>query len=538
MPLQNGYLDVVDHTRIAGWALDRDVPERPVSLIITCNGELLARVLANAFRGDVQAAVGGTGRLSFDLDVKGRLSPLERNIIEAYSEIDGEHLIGSPRVLERPLRFDGEMQAAITSILDAVETEADFSERLAFLAARTEALLALNDRRRHRQHERWTRHRVKWRTEGTVDPMPSVARGPAALVIDARVPVIQRDAGSVAIVSHMLSLQRLGYDVTFIPADLGMESDFFERLRITCFTRPWYFSVEEALARNASVFDLVYVHRSEVAGPYMPLVRRHQPKARVVFSVADLASVRIWRQGKVEERPELLAESQYYAAMESAACHQADAVITHSSFEASILRQRGVEETKIHVVPFVVAGQPTAVPLAARNGLAFIGSFDHRPNADAARWLADAIMPKVAESHPSMPCLLVGSAMTDHIGRLASETIVPMGAVGDLSDIFNRVRLTIAPLAYGAGIKGKVLASLAAGVPCVCTPIATEGMDFPPALGDLIASEPDALAALVVRLHEDEDFNARCSQAGLEYIAARGSDGAVDAAMRRAVAPP
>ena len=377
---------------------------------------------------------------------------------------------------------------------------------------------------------------MKWRTNDAAAPMPPVATKLTALVVDARVPVIERDAGSIAIVSHMLSLQRLGYAVTFLAADLGAACGDLEARDIACLTRPWYACVEEALARNAGAYDLVYLHRADVAGPYLPLVRRYQPRARVVFAVADLASVRTWRQAEVEERPELRAHGQYLAAQEIAAGHQADAVITHSSAEASILR-RSIDAWKIHVVPFAVAGRATLVPLAARAGLAFIGSFDHPPNADAALWLVETVMPKVAASHPSITCRLVGSAMPDHIARLASPTIVPMGAVDDLASVFDRVRLTIAPLAFGAGVKGKVLSSLAAGVPCVCTPVAAEGLDLPPSLKDLVASQPEDLATLIIRLHEDEDFNARCSRAGLDYIAVQASEQAVDAALRRVVQP-
>ena len=67
--------------------------------------------------------------------------------------------------------------------------------------------------------------------------------------------------------------------------------------------------------------------------------------------------------------------------------------------------------------------------------------------------------------------------MPETLRARARDDVEAIGAVGDLADIFDRVRVTVAPLAYGAGIKGKVLDSLAAGIPCVCTPIAAEGLD-------------------------------------------------------------
>jgi glycosyltransferase involved in cell wall biosynthesis len=191
----------------------------------------------------------------------------------------------------------------------------------------------------------------------------------------------------------------------------------------------------------------------------------------------------------------------------------------------------------VHVVPFGVSARPTLTPFASRAGLAFIGGYDHTPNVDAAFWLAGQIMPEVAALDADIKCLLVGSAMPRHVRALGSETIEPLGAVDDLAFVFDRVRLTVAPLNFGAGVKGKVLESLAAGIPCVCTPVAAEGMDLPDPLSQLVAGEPGAIAALILRLHTDAAFNAACAEAGKVYIAARNSPDAIDAAMRPAIGP-
>ncbi|XYD11747.1 glycosyltransferase [Methylobacterium sp. NMS12] len=101
--------------------------------------------------------------------------------------------------------------------------------------------------------------------------------------------------------------------------------------------------------------------------------------------------------------------------------------------------------------------------------------------------------------------------------------------------VFDRVRLTVAPLAYGAGIKGKVLDSLSAGVPCVCTPAAAEGLDLPEPLAGLVADTTVGMAHSITALHQDEGLNRICAEAGLAYIAARHSEERVDLALQRAV---
>ena len=530
----HGHLDHADRTRIAGWVRDLDAPHVPVSVIITANGELVARVLANTQRADLLPINQGNGRLAFDVDVHGRLSHLERYVIEASGEVTGEHLIGSPCILEPSKQFDAATKASIVSVLEAAETEEDFADRLTFLADQTEALLGRNDRRRNRQRERALRDGLKWRWSGGVaEPAPATGRL-AALVVDRGLPVIDRDAGSVAVMSHMQSLQRLGYAVTFLPADLNGDAPFLETRGIACLTRPWYTTVEEALARNARAYDLIYVHRVDNAALYARLIRHYHREARLVLSIADLSSLRLWRQAEIEQLPELRERAQFERAAELNACHQADAVITHSHEEARLLRAQ-VKASKVHVVPWAVPLRATTTPFAQRRGLAFIGGFAHKPNVDAAHWLVTRVMPEVARSDPSLPCLLVGSDTPDWLRTLAGNTVQDavqaLGHVNDLATVFERIRLTIAPLAYGAGIKGKVLASLAAGIPCVCTPMAAEGLDLPPPLLALIATEPADLAAIVLRLHNDEDHNRRCAEAGLAFIATHMSDQAIDVMM-------
>ncbi len=215
----------------------------------------------------------------------------------------------------------------------------------------------------------------------------------------------------------------------------------------------------------------------------------------------------------------------------------ADIVITHSTEEAALLAQ-GVPTARVHVVPWHVPLQPTGTPFASRHGVAFIGGFRHRPNIDGAVWLAETIMPLVWQRIPDMECLLVGSQMPSLLRTLATPRLLPLGHVEDLSTIFSRVRLTVAPLRYGAGVKGKVLDSFAAGVPCVMSPFAAEGIGVPPSLQPLIADGAESIAAAICRLHEDAGVNEGATAAGLERMRTGFNADAVREAMAAAIALP
>jgi hypothetical protein len=145
---------------------------------------------------------------------------------------------------------------------------------------------------------------------------------------------------------------------------------------------------------------------------------------------------------------------------------------------------------------------PTAcnTSFAARAGLAFIGSVGHDPNLDAVVWLIEEIMPRVWRRDPSIICRIVGAGWPDMFRGHLDRRVQLVGAVPELATLFDQVRLTVAPLRFGAGIKGKVLDSLAAGVPCAMTEIAAEGLALTPPLRSLVGQTPDQLANLVWRL--------------------------------------
>ena len=273
-------------------------------------------------------------------------------------------------------------------------------------------------------------------------------------------------------------------------------------------------------------------------------MRDTQRRARLVYGVADLYHLRTARQAEVEGRADLAAYAEHLRVLELNAARASDAVITHSPHEAAILRTHLPPE-RVHVVPWAVAPRPVAVPFAARRGLAFVGGYRHRPNVDAARFLIEAVMPELAalgagRPGAELPCLLAGSGMPESLRALAAARpgVEPVGWVPDLSPLFARVRLSVAPLAYGAGVKGKVLDSLAAGVPCLCTPAAAEGLDLPEPLAGLVSATPAGLARAILALHEDEALNRACAAAGLAYIAARNGEARVDARMRGALGLP
>jgi glycosyltransferase involved in cell wall biosynthesis len=343
-----------------------------------------------------------------------------------------------------------------------------------------------------------------------------------ALFVDEAVPTPDRDAGSNAAFEHMRLLQALGYKVSFVAScDLRPRGGYtaaLQRLGIECLHAPQVNSVEEALRRqHRTPPDLVYLHRGSNAARYGGLVRAMFPEARLLYSVADLHFLRLAREAELTGDPARREEAARSEALELLAIRGADSVIVHSHAEAALLAER-VPEARVHVVPWTVRGERVAAPAAERRGLAFIGGYGHRPNVDAALHLVGEVMPEAWRELPGLPCLLAGSDMPREVAALEGEAVEALGHVPDLRSLFARVGCTVAPLRYGAGIKGKVLTSLAHGIPCVMSPVAAEGIAFPEALRWLVAETPAGMAAKLVALHRDDALAEALSEAGFAFV--------------------
>jgi glycosyltransferase involved in cell wall biosynthesis len=175
-------------------------------------------------------------------------------------------------------------------------------------------------------------------------------------------------------------------------------------------------------------------------------------------------------------------------------------------------------------------------PLAGRHGALFVGSYGHAPNADAVRWLCADVMPLLRAMGHDDPVCAAGSGMPAELAALAAAAgAEPRGFLPSVDEELALRRLSIAPLRFGAGLKGKVGESLAAGVPVVATTIAAEGFDRP-TRGMLIADSAEDFAAAIVRLSADDDLWAALSDGGRELVSETLGTSACEAALERILA--
>lgn len=541
-PALRGSIDAATATRIAGWAFDPAAPGTAVTLELLIDGRREGVFVADGFRPDLAKAGIGDGRHAFAVTIP-RGMPLTRDReLRLRHADDGRDLPGSP------LRLAAEVAEPWRAGLDdSIRRAANAApeEVAALVAALAEQAAALLMAQGGGMAEPVRARLARFAT--TPLPLAVPDPRPHALFIDEGTPSARRDAGSNAAISHMRSLMRLGYRVHFVAGaamDRAAErSAALEALGITCWHAPWVGSVEEVLRVLGARLGVVYVHRYGVMQRYGALVRRWAPAARLLYCVADLHFLRAARRFAVEaglapDAPEGVAAAAGLRVGELLAALAADIVITHSSHEAALLR-REVPEANTALVAWDVPLGPDPAPEPGRHGVAFVGSFGHAPNLDAAHALLDDVMPLVWADDPSIPLILAGSDLPASLRVAASGPkdgpVEVLGWVEDLDVLLGRVRLTAAPLRYGAGLKGKVLDSLAAGVPCVGSPMAGEGMDLPESLRGLIGADARAMADMILRLHRETATYETLRDAGRLWIAERFTTARIDDGLRRAI---
>ena len=150
--------------------------------------------------------------------------------------------------------------------------------------------------------------------------------------------------------------------------------------------------------------------------------------------------------------------------------------------------------------------------------------------------MAAAVMPLLRAMRPGLVLHVVGADPPASLRALAAPDVVLHGWVPDMTALWDSVRLSVAPLRFGAGFKGKVATSLANGVPVVATAMALEGTGLLPGDGVAQADEPEAVARAIVRIHDDAEAWASLSQAGLERVAALYSPVAASTVYRTMLA--
>ena len=340
------------------------------------------------------------------------------------------------------------------------------------------------------------------------------------LVIDAYTPEPDQDSGSLRLCYLMDCLQELGYGVSFFADNRGFAGHYSEALQsrgIEVLYNPWIASLQDFFRERGPEFDFVMVSRHYVAANYLALVRKYCPQARFIFDTVDLHYLREERLAELEDSLPLKRAAAQTKRSELAVIRQSDATLVVSPTEKTVLAE-AAPEARVEILSNIHRVDGCQAGFDERKDLFFVGGYQHPPNIDAASWFVNSIWPLVRPQLPGVKFHLIGSKAPERIKALDGNGVVFHGFVDKLEPWIDGCRLAVAPLRYGAGVKGKVNISMSRGQPVVATPAAVEGLHAVDGEDVLVASNAEDFAAAIVRLYRDKELWEKLSSGGLRNV--------------------
>ena len=345
------------------------------------------------------------------------------------------------------------------------------------------------------------------------------------LVIDHYVPQPDRDAGSRTMYQWMKILVSQGLSVKFWPANLWYDPVYTPKLQelgVEVFYGPEFLNFKEWISQNGSFINYVLLSRPHVTIEYIENLRAFS-SAKLIYYGHDIHYLRIQEQLLVAPtNKDLQKELEYWRDIESKIWNSVDFVFYLSDSEIDVVkRSLKAGSTKFGILPcfaFESFEDHAATNINDRRDVLFVGGFNHAPNVDAISWFTAEIWPQIQAQAPTVKLYVVGSNPPAQIKALASENIIITGFVTDdeLDHYYKSSRVTIAPLRYGAGVKGKVVEAMRYGVPIVTTPTGAQGFV---GIGDSIAVAENAtdFSSNILQLLEDNERWKKQSCLSIEY---------------------
>lgn len=344
------------------------------------------------------------------------------------------------------------------------------------------------------------------------------------LFVDYALPIYDRFAGSRTNFMYLALLVKMGLNVKFIPANfehLEPYSSELKKLGIEVLAGSWFKKNCEAWFKEyGQEIDYVFLHKPDPAIIFLDIVKQYT-HAAIIYQCHDLHYLRLQRKAELENNPAVFEEARIYQQRENYIFANSDVILTFSKVEEKILRKDFPQKQVFTVPLFFYEDVPEPRhDFNRRRDLLYVGGFDHAPNRDAVLWFCDEVFPRVLRLAPDIVFNVIGANPPKKIALLQSRNINILGSVSDvyLQKFYETARLSVVPLRFGAGVKGKTIEALYHGVPLVSTTIGLEGI----AGIEQVATpkdDPEAFASEILFLYEDQNKWEERSMLGAKFVA-------------------
>ncbi|WP_282069580.1 glycosyltransferase [Olleya namhaensis] len=337
------------------------------------------------------------------------------------------------------------------------------------------------------------------------------------LIIDEIIPEFNKDSGSRRL-TEIIKLLLKNNVAVFLVADLKQykyKSDYLKKfidLGVNVYqpsvdSRGKLVTKERFIQFIAPKTTIAWLHRPMIFNKFHALIKAANPNVRLVFDMVDFHYVRLLREYELSGNQALKIEAEKFLKIELENCKLADTVIAISKTDKQLLKQHFNASEKVVLISNIhqhVDKNSDFTGFENRKDILFVGSFRHDPNNDAVKYLKQNIMPLVWQTLPEVKVNIVGSYITEDIKALASNRFNLLGFVDNINVTLNSAKLFVAPLRFGAGIKGKIGQSLEHSLPLVTTDVGAEGFDFENQQEIMIANSAEEIAHKIVALYTNK----------------------------------
>ena len=257
-------------------------------------------------------------------------------------------------------------------------------------------------------------------------------------------------------------------------------------------------------------------------------VKENCPNALRILDTIDLHCLRIARQQALKQNKEVTTDDLFNetAKREVASVYRCDLSLMISEVEMDLLSNYfKVPKILSHYTPFLLDAitekdQQSWLPYEDRGDFISIGNFLHEPNWDSVLYLKSEIWPLIHKQLPSAKMLIYGAYPSQKVFELNNpqEGFLIKGRAENANDVMGKARICLAPLRFGAGMKGKLIDAMLCGTPSVTTPIGAEAMHGNLPWNGAIEDTPEAIAAAAVNLYNNKSDWNQAQKNGVNII--------------------
>ncbi|MBC7797787.1 MAG: glycosyltransferase [Pyrinomonadaceae bacterium] len=350
-------------------------------------------------------------------------------------------------------------------------------------------------------------------------------RGNAIAVFDVLVPEFDRDSGSVRMLAI---LQGIAKNNRVVMTSLKLSNQQNKYIAKLGEIGVEFVAVTKLLKQiKDGKIDFAILSRPEAAAKFLDKIRRISPQTQIIYDSVDAHSVRFEREYHLTSEKSSRVKAKKFKEIETSAARNSNQVWCVTE-QDKVYFQELAANLNVKIVPNIHSSNGHGKCFAETRDLMFIGSYAHRPNLDAVIYFLDEIFPLLQKEMPEIRFHVVGSDVPAELASRESDGVRIEGYVENVAPLFESCRVFVAPLRYGAGMKGKIGQALSFGLPTVTTDIGAEGMNLRHENEAMIANEPNDFAQAVIKVYQDELLWQKLAANGYKFIADNLSATAVE----------